>query len=229
MTMIAIIPARGGSKGVPRKNLRLVAGRSLLERAIAACRGAPAIARTIVSTDDAEIAEAARKAGAEVPFMRPPELASDTAPTIPVLQHAVRALEAAGAAVASIALVEATSPFRTAVHVQAAAARFAEGDCRAVLSVMPLTRKPENIFVKERHLRRYIEQPDIRYARRQDMAHLCRLNSALYVVGRDDLIVHATLSPPPIGWIEMTELESLNIDSPIDLDMADFLARKHGL
>ncbi|MBL8701861.1 MAG: hypothetical protein JNK67_25995, partial [Alphaproteobacteria bacterium] len=99
----------------------------------------------------------------------------------------------------------------------------------AVLSVMPLTRKPENIFVKDRHLRRYIEKPDIRYARRQDMAHLCRLNSALYVVGRDDLVERGSLSPEPIGWIEMSELESFNIDSPVDLEMADFLARKHGL
>lgn len=229
MPTIAIIPARGGSKGVPRKNLREVGGRSLVARAVAACHGAPTIARTIVSTDDEEIAEAARKAGAEVPFLRPAELASDTAPTIPVLQHAVAALESAGGRFSAIALVEPTSPFRTAAHVEAAALRFAEGDCRAVLSVMPLTRKPENIFVKDRHLRRYIEKPDIRYARRQDMAHLCRLNSALYVVGRDDLVERASLSPEPIGWIEMSELESFNIDSPVDLEMADFLARKHGL
>ena len=229
MALVAIIPARGGSKGVPRKNLREVGGRSLLVRAVEACLGAPAIARTIVSTEDAEIAEAARRAGAEVPFMRPAEFASDTAATIPVLRHAIAALEAEGARISGIALVEPTSPFRNSAHVQAAARRFTEGDCRAVLSVMPLTRKPENIFIKDRHLRRYIEKPDLRYARRQDMAHLCRLNSALYVVGRDDLIKHATLSPEPLGWIEMSELESFNIDSPIDLEMADFLARKHGL
>lgn len=229
MALIAIIPARGGSKGVPRKNLQEVGGRSLLVRAVEACLGAPAIARTIVSTEDAEIAEAARRAGAEVPFLRPAEFASDTAATIPVLQHAIAALEAEGARISGIALVEPTSPFRNSAHVQAAARRFTEGDCRAVLSVMPLTRKPENIFIKDRHLRRYIEKPDLRYARRQDMAHLCRLNSALYVVGRDDLIGHATLSPEPLGWIEMSELESFNIDSPIDLEMADFLARKHGL
>ena len=84
MALVAIIPARGGSKGVPRKNLREVGGRSLLVRAVEACLGAPAIARTIVSTEDAEIAEAARRAGAEVPFLRPAEFASDTAATIPV-------------------------------------------------------------------------------------------------------------------------------------------------
>ena len=229
MRVVAIIPARGGSKGVPRKNLRLVGGRSLIARAVQACAGAAGVDRTIVSTDDAEIAEAARGAGAEVPFLRPAELASDTAATVPVLQHAVRALEAAGERVDAIALVEPTSPFRTAAHVAAAVARFREGDCRSVLSVMPVTRKPENIFVKERHLRRFIEKPDIRFARRQDMAHLCRLNSAIYVVGRDDLVERGELIAPPTGWSEMGERESMNIDSLTDLEIADFLATRHGL
>lgn len=229
MRIVAIIPARGGSKGVPRKNLRLVGGRSLIARAVAACTGAAGIDQTIVSTDDAEIAAAARAAGAEVPFMRPAELAGDAAPTVPALQHAVRSLEAIGERIDAVALIEPTSPFRTAAHVEAAAMRFRVGDCRAVLSVMPLTRKPENIFVKERHLRRFIEKPEIRFARRQDMAHLCRLNSAIYVVGRDDLLERGELMPEPIGWIEMTELESMNIDSITDLEIADFLAIRHGL
>lgn len=229
MRILALIPARGGSKGVPRKNLRPVGGRSLLARAVASCLGVTGISRVVVSTDDEEIAMAARKAGAEAPFLRPAALASDTAPTIPVLQHAVREIEARGEVVDAILLAEPTSPFRTRDHVAAAVARYADGDCRCVLGVMPLTRKPENIFVKERHLRRYIEKPEATHARRQDMAHLCRLNSAIYLVGRDDLVERAALMPPPAGWIEMSELESMNIDSPLDLEMADFLAGKHGL
>ena len=92
-TVLAIIPARGGSKGLPRKNLRPIAGKPMIAYSVdAACR-CPLVTRTIVSTDDDDIAEVARQAGAEVPFMRPPELATDRAPTEPVLQHALAYVE----------------------------------------------------------------------------------------------------------------------------------------
>jgi len=91
--VIAIIPARGGSKGVPRKNIRLLAGKPLIAYTIGAAKACPLIDRVIVSTDDDEIAGIAKKYGAEVPFKRPPELAADMTPTEPVLKHAVEWLE----------------------------------------------------------------------------------------------------------------------------------------
>jgi CMP-N,N'-diacetyllegionaminic acid synthase len=90
---LAIIPARGGSKGLPRKNIRPVAGKPLVAYSIDAARKSPLVSRVIVSTDDEEIAAVARLAGADVPFMRPPELATDLAPTEPVLQHALKHVE----------------------------------------------------------------------------------------------------------------------------------------
>src|SRR5438876_1213415 len=83
-----------------------------------------------------------------------------------------------------------------------------------------LERKPENIFVKNGHLRRYIEQPREHFSRRQNMAHLCRLNSAVYVVGRDNLMA-GELTPEPVGWVEMDAKSSINIDTPVDLAFAD--------
>ena len=91
--VVAIIPARGGSKGLLRKNLRVLAGKPLLAYTIEAATGCPSIERVIVSTEDEEIAQVARQWGAEVPFLRPPELAQDLTPTEPVLQHAVEWLE----------------------------------------------------------------------------------------------------------------------------------------
>jgi CMP-N,N'-diacetyllegionaminic acid synthase len=224
MAVLAIIPARGGSKGVPRKNLRQVGDRSLLVRAIEASRNAAGVDRVFVSTDDGEIQQEARLHGADASVLRPAALATDQAPTLPVLQHAVQSVEAVGVIVDIIVLVEPTSPFRTANHVGAALERFRRGDCRSVVTVTELERKPENIFVKDVHLRRYIERPLEHFARRQEMAHLCRINSAVYVVGRDDLMA-GKLTPEPVGWVEMDAKSSINIDTPVDLAFADFLAR----
>lgn len=227
MTVLAIIPARGGSKGIPRKNLRLVGDRSLVARAIDACRGAIGVDHVFVSTDDAEIQQEARSAGADASVLRPTELASDQSQTLPVLQHAVECVEATGVKVRVIILAEPTSPFRTGRHIEAALMRFRRGDCRSVVTVTALERKPENIFVKNEYLRRYVEQPRQLFVRRQDMAHLCRINSAVYVVGRDDLM-GGELTPDPIGWIEMDVASSINIDTPIDLAFADYLAKQKG-
>ena len=228
MSVVAIVPARGGSKGVPRKNLREVGGRSLLVRAIDAGRKAAGVDRVFVSTDDPEIQRAALVAGAEAPILRPDELASDTAPTFPVIQHAIGVIEAGGPRVSVIVLIEPTSPFRTAAHVAAAVARFRQGGFGSVATVMPLERKPENIFVKGDFLTRYIESPQERFSRRQDMAHLCRINSAVYVASRDDVMA-GLLLPEPVGWVEMDAQASLNIDSLLDLAFADFLARQEGI
>ena len=149
MTTLALIPARGGSKGVTRKNLRLVGGRSLLARAIDAARDSGIVDRIVVSTDDEEIAAAARHCGAEVPFLRPAELANDQSAIEPAIEHAIDNFERfTGLVVQTLVLVEPTSPFRSAEHVRAALEQFSTGSCRSVITVCPLERKPENIFAK---------------------------------------------------------------------------------
>jgi CMP-N-acetylneuraminic acid synthetase len=98
MSIVAVIPARGGSKGIPRKNLVRIAGRPLIAYAIEAARNAASVDRVLISTDDSEIADVARELGAEVPFLRPPELAADAAPMLGVLTHALAWLESQGEA-----------------------------------------------------------------------------------------------------------------------------------
>jgi len=232
VTVLALIPARGGSKGVPGKNLRHVGGRSLIERAVAAARDSGVVDRILVSTDSEEIAEAAAKAGAEVPFLRPPELASDRAPMTPVIRHAITAFEFhAGISIDTLVFTEPTVPFRTADHVAEAVSRYRQGDCRSVVSVCPLERKPENIFVKtiDGHLTRYIREPRESFANRQDMASLCRLSSGLYVLGRNTFFSHDRLVVEPVGFVGMTALESVNIDEEIDLMLAELIADRYGL
>ena len=232
MTVLALIPARGGSKGVPGKNIRPVGGRTLLERAVRAARDSGVVDHILVSTDSEEIAEAALKAGAEVPFLRPPELATDQAPMAPTIRHAIIAFEShAGVTVDTLVFTEPTTPFRTAAHVEQAVRRFRRSDCQSVITVCPVERKPENIFVKgaDGHLTRYIREPSATFANRQEMDALCRLSSGVYVVGRDTYLDTDRLVVEPVGFIEMTAIESVNIDEEIDLILAEVVAERFGL
>lgn len=116
-----IIPARGGSKALPRKNIALLAGEPLISYTIRAARGAARVDRVIVSTDDEEIAAVAKKYGAEVPFLRPAELAQDHSPTLPAIQHAVDAMQRfCGEKPALVTLIQPTSPFTRAAQVDEA-------------------------------------------------------------------------------------------------------------
>jgi CMP-N-acetylneuraminic acid synthetase len=127
MAAIAIIPARGGSKSIPRKNIRSFAGHPLIAYSIAAGQAAETITRVIVSTDDPEIAEISQKYGAETPFLRPAELAQDDTPDLPVFQHALRWLdEHEGSHPEIVVQLRPTSPFRRLGHIDQAVYRLLE-------------------------------------------------------------------------------------------------------
>lgn len=119
MSRIAIIPARGGSKRIPRKNVRLFGGQPMIAWSIAAARQTGIFSHIVVSTDDPEIAEVARAAGADVPFMRPAELADDFTPTIPVIAHAAHWLRQSGHPVDFVCCIYATAPFIQSADLQA--------------------------------------------------------------------------------------------------------------
>lgn len=131
-SVLAVIPARGGSKGVPRKNLRLVAGKPLIAWTIEESRRSARIDRLVVDTDDAEIAEIARACGAEVPFLRPPELATDTAMVIDTLLHLVDRI---GTGVSHLVMLQCTSPLRTAADIDGALEWCLDRDVLACVSV----------------------------------------------------------------------------------------------
>lgn len=125
MSVLAIIPARGGSKSIPHKNIRLLAGFPLIAYSIAAARAATLVKRVIVSTDDPDIAAVARTYGAEVPFLRPAEHARDDTPDLPVFQHALQWLaENEGYLPEIVVQLRPTSPFRRVWHIDQAVARL---------------------------------------------------------------------------------------------------------
>ncbi|MFY1677112.1 MULTISPECIES: acylneuraminate cytidylyltransferase [unclassified Streptomyces] len=135
--VLAVVPARGGSKGVPRKNVTPVGGVPLVARAVRACREAPLVTDVVVSTDDPAVAAAAREAGAEV-VTRPPAIAGDTATSEAAVSHALDTYEAArGTPVDVVLLVQCTSPFLTAEDVDAVARAVAEGDAETAVTVAP--------------------------------------------------------------------------------------------
>lgn len=131
---LAIIPARGGSKRIPRKNVLEFCGRPMIEWSLRAAIESSFFDRIIVSTDDPEIADVAIKAGAEVPFMRPPELSDDLTPTMPVIQHAINFVQAQGNAPEDVCCIYATAPFVTANDLQRGHAMLKQSGARFAFS-----------------------------------------------------------------------------------------------
>src|SRR6185312_12148312 len=115
--ILGLVPARGGSKSIPRKNLAPLAGKPLLAWTADAALAARRLTRTVLSTDDVEIAELGRTLGLDVPFLRPAELAADATPMLPVMRHAADWFAARGGTVEAVVLLQPTSPLRTAAHI----------------------------------------------------------------------------------------------------------------
>ena len=198
---IGIIPARGGSKGVPLKNLRLLNGVPLLAYGILCSLKSSAIDRTLVSTDHNKIAEVAETYGAEV-IMRPPEMATDQAPTELAMQHVVQTLEKKGATIANIALIQATCPFRLALDIEDGFAILKSGQGDAVMSVSPVPAHFHPYWLKTVNssgcLVSLFQESDIghdiletkRYWRRQDLpGNYYWKNGALYIMSRQSLMI----------------------------------------
>ena len=228
--IVALVPARGGSKGIPRKNLCVVGGVSLVARAVHCGLAAARVTRTLLSTDDAEIAAAGEAAGAEV-VMRPAELATDDAPTIAVVEHVVDQLRADGRPPAAVLILDPTSPFRTPDVVDACVDKLLDGETRTVLTVTQLERNPRYIFAVDGdgdRARRFIERPDPSFARRQDFQHLKRVNGCVYAM-RPDNLNSGSIVAEPIRVVEMPPERSINIDTEIDLLVAELVAERYGL
>ena len=222
-----MIPARGGSKGVPRKNVRQVGGKPLIAYTIAAALEArDVLDRVIVSTDDDEIAAVAGASGAEVPFMRPPELSGDRVPMLPVLQHAVRfAEEQEGRRYSWVCLLQPTVPFRTADDIRAALALGRQGGCDSVISVV-------RVFAVHPMLMKKIEEdrlvpycvPEPEGTRRQDYDPPAYMrNGAIYLTRRGVLMDRGSIWGDVIRPLVMPEERSVGVDSELDMKLVEVM------
>ena len=225
MTVLAIIPARGGSKGVPRKNVRLLAGKPLLAHTVEAARSSERIARLIVSTDDTEIAQEARAYGAEVPFMRPAALASDTASTIAVAQHAVQTLETYGDTVFEvILLLQPTAPLRQSDDIDGALALLEDDAVDSVVSFYAAEHvHPYYMYtIEDSRPKPFMPVPQ-HITRRQDFPAVYVRNGAIYAVRRTVLFEHNSFLGPNLRAYLMPYERSINVDTEMDLRFAEFL------
>jgi len=224
LSIVAVIPARGGSKGIPRKNLVQIAGRPLIAYAIEAAREAPSVDRVIVSTDDSEIATIAIELGAEVPFRRPSELADDTAPMLKVLEHALTWCENNDEVVEALVLLQPTSPARNGRHVQEAINLFRSVKATSVVSVVevPHNLTPTSLMQRTREgtLRPFLRDRNA-ILRRQDKPKFYARNGPAVLVCHPATIQNGELYGNCCFPYLMDAGDSIDIDTPQDLAHAE--------
>jgi len=219
--IVAFIFARGGSKGVPGKNLRPLDGKSLLAHAIEAARAAETVERVIVSTDDEDIAAEARRCGAEVPFMRPSELATDDAPEWLAWRHALAEIGDVGLFVS----VPATAPLREPGDIDACVARFGEGGVDAVFAVTEAAHNPyfNMVTLDEDGLARLVISPDKEIQRRQSAPPVFDITTVCYVVSPSFIESADGLLDGRVGVVEVPPARAVDIDTELDLKIAEAL------
>lgn len=219
--VLGIIPARGGSKGVLRKNIRDVAGRPLIAYTIDAARASRLLTRCIVSTDDQETAQIAAMLGCEV-MARPVDLAQDDTPTVLVIKHVFEMLEAQGESFDYGLVLQPTSPLRTGLDIDSALQALFQSDADSIVSVYQVSdHHPARMYrMENEHLISFDEI--FSTTRRQELPPVYHRNGAIYAFHRSLLEQDTLLGNNIISYI-MAEDRSLNIDTEYDLVLADFI------
>jgi CMP-N,N'-diacetyllegionaminic acid synthase len=227
--VLGLITARGGSKRVPRKNIKPLVGKPLIAWTIETALQSHLLSRVIVSTDDAEIARVAQTWGAEVSFLRPDSLAQDEASQISVVTHAIIWLEEHQRVVPDyIMLLQPTSPLRTVEDIEAAIHLARQRAAVAVVSVCVPDRHPYlcKRILPDGTLTDFVPIPsDVTSLRHQDLPPAHGLNGAIYLNRRESLLHDRTFVPPGTVAYVMPPERSLDVDSPWDFSLAELILR----
>jgi N-acylneuraminate cytidylyltransferase len=228
-TTYAFIFARGGSKGVPRKNVRLLGGKPLIAHTIDLARSMREISKVIVSTDDKEIAEVSLAHGAEVPFLRPPELSGDNAPEWKAWQHAVKHVrDVMNESYDCFLSLPATSPLRSQQDVADCLHKFYEGTADMVIGVTPSNRSPYFNMVKLDGEGRasLVIQPTSSVSRRQDAPPVFDITTVAYAASPDFVLTRTGIFEGTLKTVCIPPERAVDIDTPFDLEMAEFLLER---
>ena len=216
--VLALVPARGGSKGIPGKNIRPLAGRTLLEYAARAASASRIVDRIVLSTDDEQIAEEGRRVGMEVPFLRPERLAADDTPMLPVIEHAADALEQGGWSPEIIVLLQPTSPLRRGAHIRAAVEGLRTSGADSVVTVVELPRHLSPDYVMRIDGGALVPfLPDgARVTRRQDARPAFVRDGTVYAFWRRTLRDSGSIYGRTCRPLVIPALESLTLDTEDD-------------
>lgn len=231
---MGLIPARGGSKGIPRKNLKALAGKALILYTIEAALASDCLDTVLVSTEDPEIAAVSREAGAEIPFMRPVELASDTAPTIDTVLHTLRSLEGQGRLFDAICLLQPTVPFRTTGDIDQAIQTFQNQQADSLISVrsVPHQYNPHWVFEPDQNgFLKLATGEDKIITRRQALPPAYYRDGSIYLTRWSVLRDQQDLYGKTITYCVLEDSPKVNIDTIEDWEKAEQLLhhRAHGL
>jgi N-acylneuraminate cytidylyltransferase len=225
-----LVPARGGSKGIPRKNLQLLAGRPLVAHAVETARATSLVTRVLCSTDDPEIAEVAQAAGAEVPFLRPSELAQDHSEDWAVFKHALDWLLQHQAWQPDLIVnLRPTSPLRTPSHVDAAIQLLLDTGADSVKAICLARQHPHKMWLRRPDGRiepflktafRLARGPDVPRAQLEDVYWQ---NGVVDVTRLEMILEHGVMIGPRVAGLVIHPEESIDIDTPLDLALAELL------
>lgn len=226
MKVLGIIPARGGSKGVPRKNIKLLAGKPLLAYTAESALKSKFLSKVILTTEDAEIAAVGRSLGLEVPFLRPKELALDTSPTLPVVFHTIDYLENNGEKFDAVCLLQPTNPLRQAEDIDNCIELLEKSDGDSVISILPVPHEynPKWVYwqneMGEMVLTTGESEP---IPRRQDLPPAFHREGSVYVTKIDALRKYGNLYGEKVQGYQIDPQNSVNIDTLEDWDLAEKL------
>ncbi|MFT4684076.1 MAG: CMP-N,N'-diacetyllegionaminic acid synthase [Flavobacteriaceae bacterium] len=220
--MLVIIPARGGSKGVPGKNIKKLEGKPLIQYTIDAAREIFEKKDIIVSTDSEKIKTSVESLGLKVPFLRPTELATDTSGSQEVLLHALNFVESKGIYPEILILLQPTSPFRNATHIKEALKLY-NNKIDMVVSVKETKSNPYYVL-KEENSEGFLEDSkNGNFTRRQDCPKVWELNGAIYIINVKSLKSKQISAFTKVKKYEMNEVASHDIDTMLDWKMAESL------
>ena len=221
--VLGLVPARGGSKGVPGKNIKLLAGRPLLEYTARAASASGVIDRLVLSTDSEEVAAVGRQVGLEVPFVRPAELAADDTPMLPVVRHAIAALDERGWHADVLVLLQPTSPLRRPEHISAAVRLLRDSEADSVVTVaeVPRHQSPDYVMrIDDGRLKPFLAE-GARITRRQDARPAYWRDGTVYVCWRRTIDRFDSLYGEDCRPLVIDAADALSIDSPADWDAAE--------
>lgn len=224
-SVCAIIPARGGSKGLPGKNQKNLNGHPLLAHSIQHAKNARCVDRVFVSTDCVELAQIAFEYEADVPFLRPKTLAGDASPVIDAVEHLIQRIPDYDPEY--IVLLQPTSPLRTAVDIDRAFAQLFSCDTQAVVSVCEALSHP--LLCKQMDesglLKPFVETP-LNGSRRQDLPPAYALNGAVYMIRTEELLATRSWCPPETAAYAMPVERSIDIDNEMDFQWAEWMMQR---